>query len=70
MSSSLSCFHDQIFFDPDRNVTGRGHHNVKAVAAGFDFRQGGVVGIVIGDRHLNLVFGFELFDQVRIGVVA
>ncbi len=63
-------FQDQVFLDPNRYIAGRRHNNVEAMATSLDLGQGGVVGIIVRYGHFDLMLGFELFDQFRIGVVA
>ena len=60
----------EAFADPDRHEVRRRHDDIEAMPAGAHLGQRGVVGIVVGDRHLDLVGLFELLDQVGAGVVA
>ncbi len=39
------------------------------MTAGFHLRERRVVGVVVGDGNLDVVFLLEFGDQVRVGVV-
>ncbi|MND45881.1 hypothetical protein D3C80_367460 [compost metagenome] len=63
-------FHEQPFLDEDRHGAGGRHDDIEAVAALTDFGERGVVTVVVGQRHLDLVGFLELLDQFGIGVIA
>ncbi len=53
-----------------RNIGGRGHHDVETMAACFYFGESGIIRIVVGYRHFDIVLLFEFLDQIGVRIVA